>query len=142
MRYFRSMLFAAAVLAFGMAAHAQQTMIKADVPFSFMVGDKFYPAGQYSIAKTAPLSKILEIRNKPLSESKVFQTITCSAPGPKNGTALVFERTGNVYSLTQIWVAGSEYGWELRHHARTEPRLAFNPGGAEEVIVAANLIHR
>jgi hypothetical protein len=117
-------------------------MIKANVPFSFTVGDKLYPAGEYSIAKTAKLSKVLEISNEPLSESKVFQTITCSAPAPKNATALVFERSGHVYSLSQIWVAGSEYGWELRHHARTEPHLAFNAESGQEVIVAANLIHR
>jgi hypothetical protein len=142
MKYFRSMLFAAAVLAFGMAAYAQETMIKAEVPFSFMVGDKLYPAGEYSVAQAARLTKVLEIRNKALSQSKVFQTITCSTPAPKKATALVFERTGDVYSLSQIWVAGSEYGWEIRHQAVTEARLAFNAGGAEAVIVAANLIHR
>ena len=139
MKYFRSMLFTAAVLAFGTAAHAQQTVIKADVPFSFRVGDKLYPAGEYSIAKTAVLSKVLQIRNQPFSESKLFQTIVCSSPKPKHTTALVFERTGDVYSLSQIWIAGSEYGWELRHHTRTELRLAFNGGATGEVIVAANL---
>jgi hypothetical protein len=141
MKYFRSMLFAAAVLAFGTAAYAQQTVIKADVPFSFTVGNKLYPAGEYSIAKFAKLSSVLEISNKPLSESKMFQTANCAAPKPKNISALVFERTGDVYALAQIWVARSEYGWELRHHPRPEARLALN-GGTEEVILAANLTGR
>jgi hypothetical protein len=59
MKYSRSMLFAAAVLALGTAAQAQQPLIHATVPFSFMVGDKPYPAGNYVVEKAAVASSLL-----------------------------------------------------------------------------------
>jgi len=142
MKYFRSLLFAAAVLALGAAANAQHAVIKADVPFNFMVGDKLHPAGEYSVAKIATQSSVLQIHNQSVSESDLFQTIACSSNAQKKTTKLVFERTGSVYSLRQIWVAGSEFGWEVGNQKRTETRLAFNGVKTEELIVAANLIGR
>jgi hypothetical protein len=49
MKNLRSVIFVLAVLLMATAANAQQTNVKANVPFDFVVGDRAYPAGEYSL---------------------------------------------------------------------------------------------
>ncbi len=49
MKNLRSALLALTVLLLATAAHAQQTNVKADVPFDFVVGDRAYSAGEYTV---------------------------------------------------------------------------------------------
>lgn len=46
MNNLRSVLFALIVLLMATAAQAQQTNVKAKIPFDFVVGDRAYPAGE------------------------------------------------------------------------------------------------
>ena len=47
MKNLRSILAALVVLLMATAAHAQQPMVSATVPFNFAIGDRAYPAGNY-----------------------------------------------------------------------------------------------
>ena len=142
MKYFRFMLFVAAVLAFSTAAYAQQPITRATVPFNFVVGDKLYPAGDYSVANISIGSPILQITNHNDARSGLALTTACSVPKGKGGqTQLVFARVGGVYFLHQIWVAGSQAGRELRPTPK-ETTLAQNGPAPQEVVVAAILVQR
>lgn len=137
MKYFRSMLFAAAVLALGTAAHAQQTLIHATVPFNFMVGDKLYPAGDYAVEKTAVASNILLVYNHERQEPLLIMPTRCSSNGAINEKPkLVFDHMGGAYLLRQVWAANDVSGFELRR-SNTEARLAFNAAPTEQVTIAA-----
>ncbi len=60
-RVFASLLLS--VLMLGSALHAQRTerVIKANIPFDFVVGREIFPAGQYSVALIGPV--LLELRD-------------------------------------------------------------------------------
>jgi hypothetical protein len=143
MKYVRFMLFVAAVLAFSAAAYAQQPYVRASVPFNFMVGDKLYPAGDYSIVKIAQGSPVLQISNHSDSHSTLVLTTTCSVPANKAGqTKLVFERIAGKYFLQQIWTERSDAGRQLRRIGPKETTLAQNGAAPEQVVVAAILVQR
>jgi hypothetical protein len=137
MNYFRSMLFAAAVLALGTAAQAQQTLIHATVPFNFMVGDKLYPAGEYVVEKTAVASNILFVYNDDRQEPLLITPHRCATSGAINEKPkLVFDHMGGAYFLRQIWIANDTFGFELRR-SNAEARLALNAAPSEQITVAA-----
>ena len=60
-RVFASLLLS--VLMLGSALHAQHTerVIKANIPFDFVVGNEIFPAGQYSVVLVGPV--LLELRD-------------------------------------------------------------------------------
>jgi hypothetical protein len=133
MKNLRSILVALAVLVMATAAHAQQR-VTATVPFNFVVGDRTYPAGDYSISNN---SGVLQITNADKSEMILSQA--CESNKPSANTKLVFDSMGGNYFLRQIWVAGEKRGRELsRSHA--EAQLAENHVKSESVIVAANIV--
>lgn len=133
MKNLRSILVALTVLFMATAAHAQQR-VTATVPFSFVAGDRTYPAGDYSITADGV---VLQIANSDKSEMIMSQA--CESNKPSADTKLVFDHMGGNYFLRQIWVAGNSRGRELsRSHA--EIRLAQNHEKAESVIVAANIV--
>jgi hypothetical protein len=112
MKYFRTILFAAAVLALGTAAQAQQTLIRTTVPFNFMIGDKLYPAGDYAVEKTAVASKVLGVYNLDRQEPILIVPQRCTTGGAiSEKPKLVFDRMGGSYFLRQIWMANDSFGW-------------------------------
>ncbi len=133
MKKLRSILAALAVLLMATAAHAQQSKVTATVPFNFVVGDRAYPAGDYSFSSDG---SVLRITNGEKSELMLSQA--CESLNPSADTKLIFHSMGGNYFLWQIWVAGNSIGRQLpRSH--TEARLAQNHVKSESVIVAANI---
>lgn len=137
MKNLRSALIALAVLLMATAAHAQQTIVTATVPFNFVVGDRAHPAGDYSFKNNGV---VLTITNAEKMVGEMILSQACESATPSAETKLVFDRMGGVYFLRQIWVAANSDGRELpRSH--TETRLAQNHEAPELVIVAANISH-
>jgi hypothetical protein len=101
------------ILALGSAAHGQRTpqIIKVDIPFDFAVGDRFFPAGHYSLVRREPWQ--LELRD---SESRLLinvltrsvQTLTAPAK-PK----LIFESEDRHNVLTQVWQQNESIGQQI-----------------------------
>jgi hypothetical protein len=119
-------------------ANAQQTALKANIPFDFTVGNTWMPAGEYTI--TSPIQEILLLRTAGHSASIVSsQDNTESSAGSK----LVFDRYGTQYFLHEVLcphvaslnleVAPSKAEKTARQHA-TEAKLQ-NSG--EQTMVAA-----
>jgi len=136
----RLTLLAVGALLLGSAAFAQEINVRVKVPFDFMLGDKLYPAGQYSVQNVIPDHQVLRLRNGTSRGAAFILYHSASSQVPAERTQLVFHRLGNTYFLYQVQVAGSALGREFqRSHKETE--MALNATDKETVIVAANLIH-
>jgi hypothetical protein len=135
MKNLRSILAALAVLLMATAAHAQQTTLRATVPFDFVVGDRAYPAGDYLFRNS---DTVLKIINTGEAKTEVTLSHACESLSPSANTKLVFDYMGGNYFLRQIWVAGNSRGRELPR-GRTEVQMAQNHGKVETVVVAANI---
>jgi hypothetical protein len=111
----------------GFAAFAQiddGTLIKANIPFSFVVRDKTLPAGDYLIKRTddgADATTVLELTSadKGRHESIVFETNPVEVGTPPKESDLVFDKVGDTYFLSEIWAAG-EYGGNQLEESKTE----------------------
>jgi hypothetical protein len=135
MKNLRSILAALTVLLMATAAHAQSIAVKATIPFNFVVGDRAYPAGEYSFRENGVILQIADTDN--IATSNVISN-ACESVNPSEKTKLVFHRMGGYYFLSQVWVSGNTLGRELPR-SDTEVRLAQNHEKSEPVIVAANL---
>lgn len=84
------------------------------VPFNFVVGKKTLPAGEYVVRPNRKLSdEIWLVQSKDGEESALFTTTSVQSSKTQKRTKLVFNKYGDQYFLTQIWVDGSNSGREL-----------------------------
>ncbi|HTZ46410.1 MAG TPA: hypothetical protein VMH20_02390 [Verrucomicrobiae bacterium] len=135
MKTLRPILVVFALLFVATAAHAQHTAVIATIPFNFVVGDRAYPAGQYTFQSSGALLRIADSDQMSLG---ILVSHACESGLPSSDTKLVFRTMGGYYFLQQIWVAGDTRGRELPK-SNTETRLAKNHVESDSVIVAANL---
>ncbi|HZE72934.1 MAG TPA: hypothetical protein VE135_25760 [Pyrinomonadaceae bacterium] len=135
------------LVAGGVVANAQidgGPQIEANITFAFMVGDTKLPAGKYEIktldAETSP--SILELRSADGRTSVVFDTQNAQRREDEfaNKTELVFDKVGDQYFLSQIWVSGSASGSELPK-SRMEKRLAGDGTQPEKHSIVAFMKH-
>ncbi len=136
MKNLRSVLFVLAVLMLATAARAQQIPVKADVPFDFVVGDRAYPAGEYTVKSALENSGILRLDNTQEPMTRFIASNICENRAPSKNTKLVFRRMAGRYFLYQVWTEGSLTGREFPK-SRIETELAQNHETPEVVIVAA-----
>jgi hypothetical protein len=123
----------AALLTMATAAQAQHTKVSATIPFNFVVGDRAYPAGDYSFTNSGV---VLQINNAGQTGTEMLLSQSCERARPSETTKLVFQKMGGYYFLQQIWVAGNSRGRELPI-SRTEIQVAQNQEETKSVIVAA-----
>jgi hypothetical protein len=138
MKNLRSILIALTVLLMASAAQAQQTNVRAKVPFDFAVGNQTYSAGEYSLKSILLDGKPILVGNLQDSNSAIAMSSTCTASTRSTSTKLVFHRMGNEYFLYQIWEEGNSSGREFPV-SKTERLMAQNHEKPELVIVAANI---
>ena len=136
MKNLRSVLFVLAALLLVPAARAQQNGVKADVPFDFVVGNRAYPAGEYTLKSALNDNTIIRIQNTQEVLSGFSVTNACTKGTPPKETKLVFHRMGGHYFLYQVWTAGNDTGREIPK-GRIEVQMAQNHETPEVVIVAA-----
>jgi hypothetical protein len=140
MKTLRSILFVSAILVMAGAAQAQQTNVRAKVPFDFVVGDRAYPAGEYNLKSMLANGVPIRVNNLEESASGIIMSQTCTTNEPADSTKLVFHRLGDHYFLYQIWQEGSSWGRQFGV-SKVETHLAQNHEKPELVIVAANISH-
>jgi len=96
------------------SAIAQTIHVRGDIPFNFVVGSKTYPAGTYEIGSIdSTNSKTLLLKTRDGSASAMINSNAAESLTPANKTKLVFNRYGNQYFLSQIWVNGETRGHQL-----------------------------
>lgn len=111
MRNFKSIIAAAVLFLAGVtAANAQLTdggKISVSVPDAFVLRDKTFPAGVYTITRTpstidSPSLLILRGDN----EAMIFDTIKSDGVSAARATQLIFDTVGGTSYLTGIAVGG------------------------------------
>lgn len=138
MKNLRYALLTLAVLLAAAGVRAQETRVKADIPFDFIAGDRVYPAGQYLLTSLTSDDAVIRIGGNPEVQTVHLLSNSCQSANPSKETKLVFRRMGENYFLHQVWLAGNTNGREF-HKSRAEVLLAKNQVKPELVIVAANI---
>jgi hypothetical protein len=132
-----SMAALAVVLAAPMPA--QSIVVKANVPFDFMVGGRMLPAGSYEFG-TINQTGVLRV----MSESGTASAMAASLPdhdgGSSKAVSVEFHRYGNEYFLYKVWNGRATYGLEIPA-SRTERELSTRASvnRPETVMVLARL---
>ena len=111
-------LFLAVVTFAGMVSAQEMRAVKAHIPFEFTVGNKTFPAGDYSI--TQPTQRVLAVRD---DRGHMIATVfvhDVESRGPMS-TLLRFKLVDGQYSLAEVWSQdGSSTGQQL---AQAKPRV-------------------
>ena len=82
-------------------AQVQET---AEIPFDFHAGQSTLSAGTYSVIKAA--SSVLQLRNDDTRDSILLMGVGREAA--KEDARLVFNRYGDIYFLSAVWIPGSQ----------------------------------
>jgi hypothetical protein len=120
--------------------------VKADIPFNFIVGNKEFKAGKYSIGRLASgrAADALIIRSEDGAEVANFNVNTVYGKG-KPRARFVFNRYGNQYFLAQVFDAENVEGAGLlkskaeREAAKKRDVITQNAAEPEVVTVVAQL---
>jgi hypothetical protein len=88
--------------------------IKANVPFTFYVGNTQLPAGEYRISRVVPENPdLLEMRSTDGKMAVLILGHAVQSTTTPGKTELIFKKYGNVAILSQIFQAGNQLGVEL-----------------------------
>ena len=112
------------------AAIGQTTGVVADVPFSFVVAGRQFPAGHYTV--TAASDNCLWISDS--QHRGTYVPMHDSFRSTSDGTKLVFHRYGDTYFLSAVWVSGRTIGREL-YPSRAEKEAANHQAEMELAVV-------
>jgi hypothetical protein len=120
------------------SAYAQTGVVKANVPFNFIVEKTQIPAGEYLIQNISQTGTAMSIESSDRKLVKVVLPNACESTQAPEKTKLVFHRYGDQYFLAQIWTEGNDRGRELPRTQR-ESEVAMSYPAAQDVVVVATL---
>jgi hypothetical protein len=135
MNRIRTALFGLGLLFAISGVQAQQSGVKANVPFDFVVGNQVLPAGEYLVTAQGSGNQTILIRSTDHKNAIMTITFSCASASPSNDTKLVFHALGGRYFLSQVWAAGYSQGRELRKSS-AEIELAKNQAAGDFVLAA------
>ena len=108
-----------------------------NIPFSFIVGQKTLPAGEYTVEPNRKDSdNVWLVQSKEGHASALFTTNTVRVGETQEEAKLVFHKYGGLYFLSQIWTAGDAAGRELLT-PRLERQLAKNTIERQMIVLAS-----
>jgi len=114
--------------------------IRANIPYSFVVNNTTLPAGTYVITVLDPYASdlsVLEIRSANSKTAVLFETDPVTVPGLAPQTELVFDKIGDTYFLSRVFLKGNEGGNQLLKSKRQRD-LEENGPIAESHSIAAS----
>ncbi|HKG61254.1 MAG TPA: hypothetical protein VKB05_15950 [Pyrinomonadaceae bacterium] len=128
-----------------MATNAQiesDATIYASIPHSFIVRDATLPAGEYMIKVADDYNdlNVLEIRSRQGHTAVLFDTEAVQANRAPGKSELVFDKIGDNYFLSRVFLKGDESGNELPK-SRMQRRLEDGGMKAEAYSIAATRKH-
>jgi len=136
----KAIIFAAVLLIGGITvANAQITqgsVLKVNVPNSFVVDGTTFRAGQFTIERTPNTTdspSLLIIRDSK-GKGIIFDTIASRSSQPARGTQLVFDSVGGTLFLSQIWVKGATTANEIPMTRTERQMIARMP--VEKVVIS------
>ena len=116
------------------ATQAQSIMLKADIPFDFVVGKTRLPAGEYHVKPVNQAVTLIQSRDA--RASAIAMTTAVQAKKTADVGKLVFNRYGDQYFLSKIWSAASDTGRELPKSS-LEREVAQGVSKATTLVIAA-----
>ena len=104
------------------SVHAQApSKVEVNIPFEFSAGKTTLPAGVYTIKRLSGENVTLRSAD---GKSRVILNapVTNSSTDPNAVERLVFERYGDQYALSQIWLAAhtGRQVWTNKKHEKSE----------------------
>ena len=116
---------------------AQSQRARINIPFSFVVGQKSFPAGEYTVE---PNSKdtltVWSLKGENNKDAIVFTTNSVRSDRNNEQTKLVFSKYEDQHFLAQVWMAGDQNGRELVV-TTSEKYLVKNGIQRESVVIAS-----
>ena len=110
-----------------------QSLLTADIPFDFVVGDKQLHSGKYRVSQMSP--GVMLIQSKVTLSSAIVLTTTVQAGKISEVGTLVFNRYGDQYFLSKIWAASSDTGREVpKSRLEREVAQRLSDGGSTVVV--------
>jgi hypothetical protein len=122
------------------SAQTPSSNLSADIPFEFNVGDTTLPSGTYLISQINGDGSALRVRNSDDNQNAIRLTNPVTTAQPKEISTLVFERYGDRYFLSQIWIVGELQGRQMVKSSQqraADRELARRDQKAENVTIAA-----
>ena len=119
------------------SAYAQTGVVKANVPFNFIVNKTDLPAGEYMIQPVGLSGSAMAIQSQDRQVANLVLPHACQSTEAQTTSKLVFHRYGSQYFLAQIWTAGYEQGKELPKSSRETEVAQDYP--VQNVVLAATL---
>jgi hypothetical protein len=127
------------IVAFAIATptvHAQ-TIMSANVPFAFTVGQHQLPEGSYAVSTVGDRATLIQSKD---GNEHVLGIYAYAGPSKVGETKLVFKKIGDHYFLSQIWTSATDQGLQVPKSSLEKELEASNTGtatgGGETVIVA------
>ena len=94
-----------------------------NIPFDFAVANKTLPAGEYYVRRSIEGARVvLHIRRSDSSQSIYLPVHAVNETGIQAESKLVFNKYGDQYFLSRLWISGRSSGEELARTSR-ERRL-------------------
>jgi len=88
--------------------------VRANVKFDFRIGDRLYPAGEYRIESMSAYNNVLRIGTVSDANKSEFIFAIQSNAGRSQTPRLVFQKDGENYFLTQIFLDTQQWGYSIR----------------------------
>ena len=129
-------VLASLLLAVG-SAYAQSSRLVADIPFDFMVGNKVFPAGEYTVSPIGNDGLALALQNSDAKSVQIIMPNFCLSAQPQQESKLVFNTYGEHRYLSQIWNEASDQGRELRMSSREKEEAQV--AQADHLVILAKL---
>lgn len=118
---------------------ASHPILEANIPFDFMVGTSWLPAGTYSIVPVTDQISVLKVRNTESNQTIFVGTIPAidrKASHPAS-PRFVFNHYGDQYFLSKVWKGMDNTGRELTK-ARLERELALHAQPGSTSVAASS----
>jgi hypothetical protein len=118
------------------SAYAQTGLVKASIPFSFIVEKTMLPPGNYSLhGLSAGNGRVMTIQSADRKFTKMVLPNSCESKDVANTTRLVFHRYGDQYFLAEVWMEGKDLGQQVAR-SRFEQEVAMSQPPMNVVVVA------
>lgn len=106
-----------------------------NIPFTFIVGQKILPAGEYTIEPNRKDSEnVWLVQSRDGHITALFTTMSVRASETQEKTKFVFHKYGDRYFLSQIWTPGGNSGREL-NMLRLEREVAKNSVERQTIVL-------
>jgi hypothetical protein len=103
-----TMLLTPFIVMAGTASAATSTIVKVNIPFEFSVGDRTFPAGDYSLVKFQP--NLIALYNSRGHNVDIALAYVQSNLEPPTDTTVKFQVVGGRHMLAEVWTAGESTG--------------------------------